>query len=226
MSAAAASSSAASTSSSNPTFVGAKLYYTPTSCGFASFTTAHLSGLKGLAVEQVTLADHKTASGKDYYTINPKGNVPCVVLADGTVLNENVACLLFLGDQKPDVGLTAPAGSKERIVLINELSYLATEIHKAIGGLFGLKDSNKEHLTYILNKNLGFYEKHIAGKTYVANNKLSVADFYLYVLLSWHGYLKLDLSQWPNIHKYFEHIKTIDAIKNAKAYADSSPATI
>ena len=31
---------------------------------------------------------HLTASGVDFYTINPHGNVPTLVLDDGTVLNE------------------------------------------------------------------------------------------------------------------------------------------
>lgn len=49
-----------------------KLYYTPTSCGGASFIVAHALGLN-IECEQVTLATHKTASGADFYAINPKG---------------------------------------------------------------------------------------------------------------------------------------------------------
>jgi glutathione S-transferase len=48
-----------------------KLYYTPTSCGAASFIVAHALGLN-IPCETVDLATHKTASGADYYAINPK----------------------------------------------------------------------------------------------------------------------------------------------------------
>jgi hypothetical protein len=41
-----------------------KLYYTPTSCGAASFITAHTAQLDDVEVETVDLATHKTASGK------------------------------------------------------------------------------------------------------------------------------------------------------------------
>jgi hypothetical protein len=75
-----------------------KLYYTPTSCGAASFIVAHTAGL-ALACETVDLGTHKTASGADYYAINAKGNVPALVLDDGTVLNEGAAVLQWLGDQ-------------------------------------------------------------------------------------------------------------------------------
>ena len=50
----------------------AKLYYTPTSCGAASFISAHTIGVP-LQCETVDLATHKTASGTDFYKINPNG---------------------------------------------------------------------------------------------------------------------------------------------------------
>ena len=74
-----------------------KLYYTPTSCGAASFIAA-LAAQVSLQTEQVDIKEHKTASGANFYEINPKGNVPALVLDDGTVLNENVAVLQYIAD--------------------------------------------------------------------------------------------------------------------------------
>jgi glutathione S-transferase len=75
-----------------------KLYYTPTSCGAASFIAAFAAEVN-LETEQVDLRSHTTSSGKDYYVINPKGNVPGLVLDDGTVLNEGAAVLQYIADQ-------------------------------------------------------------------------------------------------------------------------------
>jgi len=75
-----------------------KLYYTPTSCGAASFIAAVAAGLK-IDVEQVDIRSHKTSSGADFYAINPKGNVPTLVTNDGVVLNEGAAVLQYLADQ-------------------------------------------------------------------------------------------------------------------------------
>ena len=36
-------------------------------------------------------------SDVDYYSINPRGTVPCLVLDDGTVLSDTVAVLAFIG---------------------------------------------------------------------------------------------------------------------------------
>jgi glutathione S-transferase len=74
-----------------------KLYYTATSCGAASFIAALTAGVQ-LETEQVDLQTHKTASGVDFYTINPKGNVPALILDDGTILNENAAVLQYIAD--------------------------------------------------------------------------------------------------------------------------------
>jgi glutathione S-transferase len=75
-----------------------KLYYTATSCGAASFIVAHALGL-GLPCETVDLGTHRTASGADFLAVNPKGNVPALVLHDGTLLNEGAAVLQWLADQ-------------------------------------------------------------------------------------------------------------------------------
>ena len=50
-----------------------RLYYTPTSCGAASFIVAHTAKLEGIEVETVDLTTHKTSSGEDFLKVNPKG---------------------------------------------------------------------------------------------------------------------------------------------------------
>ena len=76
----------------------ATLYYTPGSCGAASFIAAVAAGVH-INADQVDFATHTTNSGADFYQINPKGNVPCLVLEDGTVLNEGAATLQWIADQ-------------------------------------------------------------------------------------------------------------------------------
>ncbi len=75
-----------------------KLYYTPTSCGAASFIAAYAAKLN-LQVELADIRTKKTHSGADFLAINPKGNVPTLVLDDGTVLNEGSAVLQWIADQ-------------------------------------------------------------------------------------------------------------------------------
>ena len=75
-----------------------KLYYTSVPGGSPTIITAVAAGVH-LDVERVCLDTHKTDSEVDFYTINPKGNVPCLVLDDGTILNESLAVLQYIADQ-------------------------------------------------------------------------------------------------------------------------------
>ena len=112
-----------------------KLYYTPTSCGAANYIAAKLAGLT-FDSEIVDLRTHKTASGADFYTINPKGNVPAIAFSDETVLSENVATLLYIASQAGDnseMAATPAYGTKEYFAFVDSLAYCNSELHKAYG---------------------------------------------------------------------------------------------
>lgn len=73
------------------------LYYSPNSAGAAAFLAAHVAGIC-IDTEQVDMRAHLTVTtGIDYYTINSKGTVPCLVLDDGIILNETVSILTYIG---------------------------------------------------------------------------------------------------------------------------------
>jgi len=112
----------------------AQLYYTPTSCGGASF----ISAFKGGLIQNGKVVAHKvdtqkhciTEDGSDFYKINPKGNVPALVLEDGTLLNEGAATLQWIADHSAEGSNLAPAnGTTGRYVLQNILNYLSSEVH-------------------------------------------------------------------------------------------------
>jgi glutathione S-transferase len=75
-----------------------KLYYSTTSCGAASFIAAVAADVR-IDAEQTDILSHRTSSGEDFYRVNPKGNVPALILDDGTVLNEGAAVLQWIADQ-------------------------------------------------------------------------------------------------------------------------------
>src|SRR3990167_7432232 len=82
---------------------------------------------------------HQTASGEDFYKINPKGYVPALRLDDGQVLTENAVILQYVADQKPESGLAPRAGTMERYRLMEWLNFISSEVHKTLGALFNPK---------------------------------------------------------------------------------------
>jgi len=204
----------------------AKLYYTSTSCGAASFIAAFSAGVS-IQAEQVNLKTHKTVqSGLDFYEINPKGNVPTIVLEDGTVLNENVATLQYIADLNP--GAVAPVnGTIDRFKLQNILSYIATEVHPSIGGLFAPNaDAVKDFIRGKAAAKLTYLENNlIADKSFLLGDSFTIADSYLYIVLSWTKYVAIDLAPYPNVSAYFNRIGNLPNVKAAHERIATSPST-
>jgi glutathione S-transferase len=56
-------------------------------------------------MEQVNNQEKKTQTGGDYWTINPKGQVPCLELDSGETLTEGPVIVQYVADQKAAAGL-------------------------------------------------------------------------------------------------------------------------
>lgn len=193
-----------------------KLYYTPTSCGAANFLAASIGGLQ-FDSETVDLTTHKTKSGADFYSINPKGNVPTIVLPDGTILNENVATLTYLADTG-NAGLAPKEGTPERYQYLNHLAFVATELHKGVGALFNsalspeAREGAKGNALKKIDQFVGLLG---ADKSFLNGKTLSAADLYAYIVLSWTGYLGIQLS--ADAQAYFDGIKANEGVQKAHA---------
>jgi glutathione S-transferase len=203
-----------------------KLYYTTTSCGAASFIAAMTAGVQ-IECEQVDLYTHKTSSGADFYTINPKGNVPALVLDDGTVLNEGAAVLQWIADQAP--GKVAPEnGTTGRYLVQNTLNYIASEVHPSIGHLFyPNSDAIKDYIKSKAATKLTYLENTLIGdKKFVVGDSFTIADSYLYISLSWTAYVGIDLAPYPKVKAYFDGIGALENVKAAHARMAENPATV
>ncbi len=192
-----------------------KLYYTPTSCGAASFITATIGGIT-FDSETVDLSTHKTKSGADFYAVNPKGNVPTVAFADGSILNENVATLTYLAD-KGDAGLAPEPGTPERYHYLNDVALVATELHQSFGPLFNPQLQGEAREAAVANtiRRVNKVTTKLNGKSFLNGATLSAADIYAYVVLSWAGFMELKLP--AAAQTYFDGLKANEGIQKAHA---------
>ncbi|KAJ3050067.1 hypothetical protein HDU99_008760 [Rhizoclosmatium hyalinum] len=212
----------------------ATLYYTATSCGAANYISAHRAGILGtkLNAYQANIYTKTVASGpnagSDFLKVNPKGNVPAIVLDDGTLLNENAATLQWIVDNA--VTKVGPAnGTNARYVLQSKLSYCSSEVHGSYGPLFNpaiSDDVRKWALEKLATKLKFLNDVELAdGRKFWVGGEFSVADAYLYIVLSWSGYVKVDLAPYPKVKAYFDGIAGLDYIKAAHAQiAKETPA--
>lgn len=174
-----------------------KLYYLPGACSLASHIALREAGLTFDAIK--VGRDKKTANGEDFLTINPKGYVPALVLDDGQVLTETPALLPYIADRNPGSGLAPPAGDLRRFRLHEWLTFLNSEVHKNFTPFFNpaATEAAKETGKANLLRRLAWTNEALGGKASLLGDGFTVADAYLFVILSWCQYAGLDLGQWP-----------------------------
>lgn len=71
-----------------------KLFYKPGACSLASHITLRESG-KDFTLDGVDLMKKRLENGDDFFAVNPKGQVPALLLDDGTLLTEGVAIMQY-----------------------------------------------------------------------------------------------------------------------------------
>jgi glutathione S-transferase len=184
-----------------------KLYYAPGACSMAPHIVLREAGYK-FDVEKVDIPNKKTASGGDFWKVNPKGYVPALQLDDGQVLTEVQVICQYLADQKQDAGLAPRGGTMERYRLMEMLNFTAAEVHKQIGALFNPKmtPEMKEVQLGVIDRRLGQLDKLLAGKQYAMGDKFTIADAYLFVVLNWTNFHKIDTAKWPNIQGFMKRM--------------------
>lgn len=195
-----------------------KLYYSPGASSLAPHIALREAGL-AFELERVSLKTGKTASDTDFRRINAKGYVPALQFEDGSLLTEIPAILLWIGDQVPEKRLTPAPGTMERYHLIESLNFTGTELHRNFSPLFdgSAPEAMKAYARGRLEKRLDYLDKALGQALFVVGEHFTVADAFLFTVLSWCRYVDVDLPRWPHLAAYAGRIgtrpKLIDALK-------------
>jgi len=193
-----------------------KLYFAPGACSLAPHIAANELGIS-LDLEEVDIREKKTKSGKDYWTINPKGQVPLLELDNGERLTEVPVILQYLSDQKAAAGLTPAAGSLERYRTLEWLNFITSELHKTLGPMFR-PTTPEEYKTLsrdLAGRRFEWVDKQLADKQYLMGDKFTLPDAYLYVMTRWAKGLKIDLSKLSNLRAFAERVAARPKVQQA-----------
>jgi glutathione S-transferase len=193
-----------------------KLYYSPGACSLSPHIVLRESGLQ-FDLERVDLKAKKTETGKDFLGISPNGYVPALELAPGDVLTEGPAIVQYIADQAPAARLAPANGTRERYTLQSWLNFIATELHKGFGGLFNpaAAEEAKALARKQLETRFATVERHLTNNDYLMGANYSVADIYLFVTLTWTGYVGIDMAQWPALSRFRDRVAKRPAVQAA-----------
>ena len=198
-----------------------KLYYMPAACSLSVQITLHELDMPHTLV----FVDSKTKQlpdGSDYLAINPRGQVPVLELDDGSRFTEGPVIVQYLADKRPGNTLMPAAGTMERYREMEWLNYLSSELHQRFYSLFiyiHLADEAKQTFRADLDTRLAYIAGQLGERAYLMANGSSSAftsaDGYLFAMLRWTSFLKIDLTRWPNLVAYRDRVAARPAVQAA-----------
>lgn len=194
-----------------------KLYYAPGACSLAAHITIQELKLD-IELVKVDLSTHTTEHGEDFYQISPKGYIPTLELSDGSVLTEGIAILNYLADQDTSKALTVAPETMPYYRLLEQLTFISSELHKSIGALFNpaiATDDYKKVALAKLEKRFTYLDQVFENNQFVMGEQFTIADAYLFTVINWTNMAGVDISTHENLVSYMSNISSQESVQAA-----------
>ena len=193
-----------------------KLYYSPGACSLSPHIALLEAGLPYDLVK-VDLRAKKLENGDDFLKVNPKGQVPALALDLGELITEGPVIVQMIADKAAGKNLAPARDSTERYKLLEWLNFITTELHKNFGPMFSpvLADEAKAFFKDRVMAKFKYIDSQLTGRDYLMGNHFTVADGYLFTMLSWADRMKFDLSAMPNLLAYKDRVAARPKVQEA-----------
>lgn len=193
-----------------------RLFFANGACSLSPHIVLRETGLPA-EFTKVDLTTKKTESGADFTKINDRSQVPALEIKEGQVLTECSAIVQYIADQKPESGMMPKVGTFDRYRAQEWLGFISTEIHKTFSPFFGanVSEDAKKTATRNISKRFDYVARKLTGRDYLLGDKFTVADAYLFTMLSWMGHAHVDLMRWPVLQAYYTRVAARPAVQQA-----------
>lgn len=161
-----------------------------------------------------------TESGEEYTEhylgINPRGQIPSMILPDGMVMTESAAIVLHIADSFPEAGLIPPLASPARAGVYRWLAYSVANLYETVLRLYYTDryttDSERtDPIQSMARKDLDrawlILDKELGDGPFVLGNEYSIIDPYLLMLMNWHEEPGLLMQRHSKLGVLYETVK-------------------
>jgi glutathione S-transferase len=123
----------------------------------------------------------------------------------------------YLADLKPAAGLAPANGTMARYRLQEWLNFITSELHKTFAPMFDASapDTVKAATVAKLAKRIDWVAQQLDTRPYTLGEQFSVADAYLFTILSWCRGAGIDLNDWPVLAAYQKRVAARPAVREA-----------
>jgi glutathione S-transferase len=136
--------------------------------------------------------EHKSAA---FLSVNPMGQIPALVLPDGTLMTETAAMLAHIVDRHPEAKLAPPAGGAESARFYRWLFFLSSSVYPTVLRFYysdrhstdpSAAEGIKAAARVDLDEQFKILEDALDPGPYLAGEAFSAADILLWMLIQWH----------------------------------------
>ncbi|RDW89377.1 putative translation elongation factor eEF-1 gamma chain [Coleophoma cylindrospora] len=151
----------------------------------------------------------------EYLEINKLGQVPTFVGADGYTLHEAIAIAIYITSQNEKTTLLGKT-KQDYATILKWMSFFNSEVLPALGGWFrplqGRDPYNKKNVddsSKAALKAVGVVEQHLLNNTYLAGERITLADLFAAGIIS-RGFQFFFDKEWrsanPNVTRWYETV--------------------
>jgi glutathione S-transferase len=151
----------------------------------------------GAVFEEVEIATRKNQHmTEEYRQINPRQQVPSLMLPDGSIVTEGPAMLLHIADAHPEARLAPAPGTSQRAQHDRWLIFLALNVNEAgqrwnyperfttdANGKQAVEDAARAYM----DRHFSIFEEALGNGPYFFGDDLSMLDIYVWMLAHWPG---------------------------------------
>ena len=167
--------------------------------------------------------------------VNPLGQVPTLVLPDGSPLSESAAILIHLGSVHPDSGLL-PRDPSARVQAVRGLVFIAANCYAAISVIDfperwcadadnddAVKERIRAGARARLHKHWEMFADLFPAGPYLGGEELGALDIHAAVVSKWSGTRKHLEAQRPELHATLMRVEAHPKV--AAVFAEHWPKT-
>jgi glutathione S-transferase len=129
-----------------------------------------------------------------YKEVNPTGRVPALALPDGTIMFESAAILIHLALLNPQASLAPAPGTTRHATFLQWMVFLSANVYEAVLRIYysqRYSSRGESDNEVIRERGMADYLAHLELmarhlRPYVLGSEYSIADVYLYMLVSWY----------------------------------------
>jgi glutathione S-transferase len=206
-----------------------KLYTRPGSGGFVVEAALALAEVPFDQIDVPKTDRHDP----QFLEISPLGQVPVLTLPDGRSMTESAAICILLAERHPEAGLAPAIDAPARVDFLRWVAFMSSSVYPAILRIYHTPrytddphgvEAVKRAAHAEIDRGFAILDAALEDREWLVGERLSLADIYMLMLVSWHPEIDKARTAWPNIERLCGGLRSHPALAQLNDAHEMWPA--